>query len=162
MWIFLLITSYVYKEVILFIIVQAGTVNENKDLSFFYLTNTRLLKRIDECKAIYKSVLSKPFDFNLEESINTDYENQPYAKNDKGCFMANFKPNRGDYAADGALYTVEAESYETKPSKSLDNRTRAMFVGIADPNLFVPVEPNFESAIQTNQAHYFDNYVSNA
>ena len=36
----------------------------------------------------------------------------PYAKNDRGCFMANFKPNRGDYAADGALYTVEAKSYE--------------------------------------------------
>lgn len=56
---------------------------KNKDLSFFYLTNSRLLKRIDECKAIYKSVLAKPFDFNLEESINTDYDNQPYAKNDK-------------------------------------------------------------------------------
>lgn len=36
----------------------------------------------------------------------------PYAKNDRGCFMANFKPNRGDYAADEALYTVEAKSYE--------------------------------------------------
>lgn len=35
-----------------------------------------------------------------------------YAKNDRGCFLANFKPNRGDYAADGALYTVEAKSYE--------------------------------------------------
>jgi gliding motility-associated lipoprotein GldK len=36
----------------------------------------------------------------------------PYTKNDRGCFMANFKPLRGDYAADQALYTVEAESYE--------------------------------------------------
>ena len=36
----------------------------------------------------------------------------PYAKNDRGCFLANFKPNRGDYAADQALYTVEANSYE--------------------------------------------------
>jgi sulfatase modifying factor 1 len=36
----------------------------------------------------------------------------PYAKNDRGCFMANFKPMRGDYAADQALYTVEAKSYE--------------------------------------------------
>ncbi len=36
----------------------------------------------------------------------------PYAKNDRGCFMANFKPLRGDYAADQALYTVEAKSYE--------------------------------------------------
>ncbi len=36
----------------------------------------------------------------------------PYAKNDRGCFLANFKPNRGDYAADGALYTVEAKSFD--------------------------------------------------
>ena len=36
----------------------------------------------------------------------------PYAKNDRGCFMANFKPLRGDYAADAALYTVEADAYE--------------------------------------------------
>ena len=36
----------------------------------------------------------------------------PYAKNDRGCFMANFKPLRGDYAADQALYTVEANAYE--------------------------------------------------
>ncbi|MFY7665349.1 gliding motility lipoprotein GldK [Flavobacterium sp.] len=36
----------------------------------------------------------------------------PYAKNDRGCYLANFKPNRGDYAADGALYTVEAKSYD--------------------------------------------------
>jgi gliding motility-associated lipoprotein GldK len=36
----------------------------------------------------------------------------PYTKNDRGCFLANFKPNRGDYAADEALYTVEAKSYD--------------------------------------------------
>ena len=36
----------------------------------------------------------------------------PYTKNDRGCFLANFKPLRGDYAADQALYTVEANSYE--------------------------------------------------
>ncbi|WP_188649945.1 type IX secretion system lipoprotein PorK/GldK [Yeosuana aromativorans] len=35
-----------------------------------------------------------------------------YTKSDRGCFMANFKPVRGDYAADQALYTVEAKSYE--------------------------------------------------
>jgi gliding motility-associated lipoprotein GldK len=36
----------------------------------------------------------------------------PYTKNDRGCFLANFKPNRGDYAADQSLYTVEAKSFE--------------------------------------------------
>jgi gliding motility-associated lipoprotein GldK len=36
----------------------------------------------------------------------------PYAKNDRGCFFANFKPLRGDYAADQSLYTAEADSFE--------------------------------------------------
>jgi len=34
-----------------------------------------------------------------------------YTTSDRGCFLANFKPSRGDYAVDGALYTVEAKSY---------------------------------------------------
>ena len=36
----------------------------------------------------------------------------PYTKNDRGCYLANFKPSRGDYAADNALYTVEANSFD--------------------------------------------------
>ena len=36
----------------------------------------------------------------------------PYTKNDRGCFMANFKPMRGDYAVDQALYTVESNAYD--------------------------------------------------
>lgn len=35
----------------------------------------------------------------------------PYAKDDRACFLANFKPFRGDYAADGALYTVEGDAF---------------------------------------------------
>ena len=35
----------------------------------------------------------------------------PYLLNDRGCFLANFKPLRGDYSADQAMYTVEAKSY---------------------------------------------------
>ncbi len=36
----------------------------------------------------------------------------PYAMNDRGCFLANFKPLRGNYAADNFLYTVEAKTFE--------------------------------------------------
>ncbi|GIJ93648.1 gliding motility lipoprotein GldK [Capnocytophaga stomatis] len=36
----------------------------------------------------------------------------PYTTDDRGCFLANFKPLRGDYASDNSLYTVEAKSYE--------------------------------------------------
>lgn len=35
----------------------------------------------------------------------------PYIINQKGCYLANFKPGRGDYSADGGLYTVKAKTY---------------------------------------------------
>jgi sulfatase modifying factor 1 len=31
--------------------------------------------------------------------------------NKKGCYLANFKPQRGNYAADGGLYTVPVNKY---------------------------------------------------
>ena len=35
----------------------------------------------------------------------------PYTRNSKGCMLANFKPLRGNYGADGGVYTVRADSY---------------------------------------------------
>lgn len=35
----------------------------------------------------------------------------PYIVNKKGCYLANFKPGRGNYSADGGLYTVRADAY---------------------------------------------------
>lgn len=35
----------------------------------------------------------------------------PYTRNSKGCFLANFKPNRGNYIDDGGLYPVRADAY---------------------------------------------------
>ena len=55
----------------------------NKDLTFFDLTYERLMKRMEESKKIYKSVLSQPFDYNVDESFNTDYEKAPYSKDSK-------------------------------------------------------------------------------
>ena len=52
----------------------------NKDLTFFNLAYDRLMQRMEEGKLIYKSVLSKPFDYTIDESFNTDYEKAPYAK----------------------------------------------------------------------------------
>lgn len=54
---------------------------KNRDLTFFNLTNSRLLQRMQECRAIYDDVLGNPFDFNANENINVDYEKLPYAKN---------------------------------------------------------------------------------
>lgn len=53
------------------------------DLSFFNLTHSRLLERIEETKAMYQEVLSQPFNYDLEETFSSDYEKLDYVKNKK-------------------------------------------------------------------------------
>lgn len=52
---------------------------KNKDLSFFDLVYTRYQQREADAQTYYKEILSKPFDFNAQESINVDYDNIPWA-----------------------------------------------------------------------------------
>ena len=56
---------------------------KNKDLTFFELTNSRMLQRMEESRDIYSDILKNPFDFNVNESISVDYEKLPYSKNKK-------------------------------------------------------------------------------
>ena len=60
---------------------QIDDMIKNKDLTFFNLTNSRLLKRMKESRAIYEEILDEPFDFKINESINVDYEKLPFSKN---------------------------------------------------------------------------------
>lgn len=55
----------------------------NKELTFFDLTYTRLMKRMNDSKAYYEEALSSPIDYKKDETISTDYEKLPYAKNEK-------------------------------------------------------------------------------
>jgi carboxyl-terminal processing protease len=53
----------------------------NKELTFFNLTYNRLMSRMKESKEFYKDILNVPFDYNINEKFNIDYEKAPYAKN---------------------------------------------------------------------------------
>ena len=54
---------------------------KNKDLSFFELVYNRHIIRVKESEVFYQEILETKFDFDVDEEINTDYENLPYAKN---------------------------------------------------------------------------------
>jgi carboxyl-terminal processing protease len=53
------------------------------DISFFNLTYQKLEQRMEESKEIFRDILSSPFNFNKNEEFNSDYENLPFAKNNK-------------------------------------------------------------------------------
>lgn len=55
----------------------------NKELSFFELTYSRLMQRMEESKSYYKDALANPFDYTADETFNADYEKLPYCKSTK-------------------------------------------------------------------------------
>ncbi len=56
---------------------------KSANLTFFDLTHNRLMQRMDESKTYYKDILDKPFDYSVNEEINTDFEKIPFAKDKK-------------------------------------------------------------------------------
>ena len=54
-----------------------------KDLGFFNVVYAKLLERQAEANEIQKEVLSKPFNFEKQEILDTEYEEQLFVKNKK-------------------------------------------------------------------------------
>ena len=51
---------------------------KSSDITFFNLVYETLERRMDEVESFYPEVLFTPFNFNIDEEINLDYENQEY------------------------------------------------------------------------------------
>ena len=56
---------------------------KNTDIAFFDLVYQRLLSRMDDAKGIYKEVLEEPFDYNVDETIEINYDGQGYVDSRK-------------------------------------------------------------------------------
>ena len=52
---------------------------KSSNIDFFNLTYETLMSRVDEVESFYNDILNSPFDFNIEESLNTDFEELEYA-----------------------------------------------------------------------------------
>ena len=52
---------------------------KSSDITFFNIVYETLKSRMDEVESFYQEVLFTPFNFNIDEEINLDYENQEYA-----------------------------------------------------------------------------------
>ena len=52
---------------------------KSSSIDFFNLTYETLMSRVDEVESFYKEILNNPFDFYIEETLNTDFEELEYA-----------------------------------------------------------------------------------
>jgi carboxyl-terminal processing protease len=117
---------------------QIDDMIKRKDLTFFNLTNTRLLQRMQESRAIYEEVLAGPFDFTSNENINVDYEKLPYAKSKKELMdrwrkqlklqalssITDKQKLEEDKKAKDAAYTVK--SFETIEKEVRENSLKSL------------------------------------
>ncbi|MBW8244456.1 carboxy terminal-processing peptidase [Muricauda oceani] len=55
----------------------------NTDIEFFNTVYQRLMVRMQEAKEIYTEVLSQPFDYSIDETIEIDYDKQQFASSKK-------------------------------------------------------------------------------
>jgi carboxyl-terminal processing protease len=55
----------------------------NTDITFFNVVYQRLMVRMQEAKEIYGEVLAQPFDYNVDETIEIDYDKQKFATSKK-------------------------------------------------------------------------------
>ncbi|WP_452225119.1 carboxy terminal-processing peptidase [Lacinutrix chionoecetis] len=96
------------------------------DITFFNVTNERLVQRMAEAKAYYKEVLAEPFDFTIEEDFDTDYENHDYVKTKKKLkerwrqlLKFNTIANYDDLITSQEKDTVAVDGVAVKEKKSL-------------------------------------------
>jgi len=54
---------------------------KSSNIDFFNLTYETLMSRVDEVESFYKDILDNPFNFNIDETLNTDFEQLEYAVN---------------------------------------------------------------------------------
>ncbi len=52
---------------------------KSSSIDFFNLTYETLMLRVDEVESFYMDILDNPFDFNIDEDLNTDFEQLDYA-----------------------------------------------------------------------------------
>ncbi len=101
------------------------------DITFFNVTHERLIKRLAEIKTIYKEVLSKPFDYSIDETFDSDYENSLYVKSKRDMkerwrkqLKFSTLTNYDDIWADEKRAKEKDASYVMKSEKEIEKQAR--------------------------------------
>ncbi|SDK91964.1 carboxyl-terminal processing protease [Salinimicrobium catena] len=105
----------------------------NSEITFFDLTHSRLVQRMEEAEEIYKEVLSQPFDYSKKEVLNTDYDEQEYVnskeemkerwrKQLKFSAIANFYDKKKEQKRE----LENDPDYEVKSDKELEAEAREL------------------------------------
>ena len=132
---------------------------KSSKIQFFNVSHQRYLKRLDQVKSFYPSLLNQVFDFNIDEKINLDFKNSTYSKS-----LSELKKQWRKFLKFNALgiYSnlkdVENKKKEKNPQYSLrsdsDLEIETREVLKEDMKYF------FEARYDLNRNDYFSIYVN--
>jgi len=103
----------------------------SSDITFFNTAYDALINRISEVEEFYEEILDEPFNFNIDEEINLDYENLNYATNLndlKNLWRKRLKLSALDaYAAKKEINDDKSDSEKSqiKTDKEIENESRS-------------------------------------
>ena len=103
----------------------------SSDITFFNTAYEALINRISEVEEFYEEILDEPFNFNIDEEINLDYENLNYATNLndlKNLWRKRLKLSALDaYAAKKEINDDKSdlEKSQTKTDKEIESESRS-------------------------------------
>ena len=103
----------------------------SSDITFFNTAYEVLINRISEVEGFYEEILNEPFNFNIDEEINLDYENLNYATNLndlKNLWRKRLKLSALDaYAAKKEINDDKSdlEKSQTKTDEEIENESRS-------------------------------------
>ncbi|HKJ06196.1 MAG TPA: carboxy terminal-processing peptidase, partial [Flavobacteriaceae bacterium] len=104
---------------------------KDKDLTFFYLVHNRLQQRVKEAEEMYEYLIEKPFNFEVEETLDVDYDKLKYSKSSKqlaNLWRKQLKLNTlsrlNDMLEDEDEKIKEDTSYKKRSLKELEKEAR--------------------------------------
>ena len=103
----------------------------SSDITFFNAAYEALLNRISEVEEFYDEILDEPFNFDIDEEINLDYENLNYATNLndlKNLWRKRLKLSALDaYAAKKEINDdkSDSEKSQSKTDEEIENESRS-------------------------------------
>ena len=103
----------------------------SSDITFFNTAYEVLINRISEVEGFYEEILNEPFNFNINEEINLDYENLNYSTNLnelKNLWRKRLKLSALDaYAAKKEINDdkSDSEKSQTKTDEEIENESRS-------------------------------------
>ena len=103
----------------------------SSDITFFNTAYEALINRISDVEEFYEEILEEPFNFNIDEDINLDYENLNYATNLndlKNLWRKRLKLSALDaYAAKKEINDdkSDSEKSQTKTDEEIENESRS-------------------------------------